>query len=289
MSSEILCFSLPKIGELERNIQDRYENSPDCSLVALADGASTSLYPQKWAEILVKSFCHNVAENPIESIRRSHEEWLQPSQEIWRQYYLTKLQSPNRKWWQGGSEIKNRGSATFLGLRLQNLEHFAKSQWQAVAVGDTCLFKLERETSNLFAFPLTAAREFKGTALCFESLPEYASFPPQFITGWYECGDIFLLATDALAQWLLADYEAQGEEWKKMFQFENRADFAISIDKLRQQKLIKNDDTTLVLVRASSDRSEVREENQGAEEPGGFRCNHRLSIPNTPHSIFTDN
>ncbi|MGL5921349.1 hypothetical protein [Chroococcidiopsis sp.] len=257
MSYEIRYFSLPKVGELERNIQDRFENSPDGSLVALADGASTSLYPQKWAEILVKSFCQSVAENPIESIRRSHEEWLQPSQEIWRQYYLTKLQSPNRKWWQGGSDIKNRGSATFLGLQLQNLElqnleHYAKSQWQAVAVGDTCLFKLEQETRNLLTFPLTAARDFKGTTLCFESLPEYASFPPQFTAGWYECGDIFLLATDALSQWLISDYEAQGEDWKKMFQFQRQQDFDRFINQLRQQKLIKNDDTTLVLIKVSS-------------------------------------
>ncbi|OWY65206.1 hypothetical protein B7486_43180 [cyanobacterium TDX16] len=257
MSYEIRYFSLPKVGELERNIQDRFENSPDGSLVALADGASTSLYPQKWAEILVKSFCQSVAENPIESIRRSHEEWLQPSQEIWRQYYLSKLQSPNRKWWQGGSDIKNRGSATFLGLQLQNLElqnleHYAKSQWQAVAVGDTCLFKLEQETRNLLTFPLTAARDFKGTTLCFESLPEYASFPPQFTAGWYECGDIFLLATDALSQWLLSDYEAQGEDWKKMFQLQRQQDFDRFINQLRQQKLIKNDDTTLVLIKVSS-------------------------------------
>ncbi|MBE9014966.1 hypothetical protein IQ272_02120 [Chroococcidiopsidales cyanobacterium LEGE 13417] len=256
MSYEIRYFSLPKIGELEQNIQDRFENSPDGSLVALADGASTSLYPQKWAEILVKSFCH-VAENPIESIRRSHESWLQPSQEIWRQYYLTKLQSPNRKWWQGGSEIKNRGSATFLGLQLQNLEpqnleDFPKSQWQAVAVGDTCLFKLEQETDNLLTFPLTAARDFKSTTLCFESLPEYTSFPPQFAAGWYEYGDIFLLATDALSQWLISDYEAQGEDWKKMFYFQNQHDFDCFINQLRQQKIIKNDDTTLVVIKVSS-------------------------------------
>jgi hypothetical protein len=256
MSYEIRYFSLPKVGELEQNIQDRFENSPDGSLVALADGASTSLYPQKWAEILVKSFCH-VAENPIESIRRSHEDWLQPSQEIWRQYYLTKLQSPNRKWWQGGSEIKNRGSATFLGLQLQNLElqnleHYAKNQWQAVAVGDTCLFKLEQETGNLLTFPMTAARDFKSTTLCFESLPEYTSFPPQFAAGWYEYGDIFLLATDALSQWLISDYEAQGEDWKKAFQFHQQQDFDRFINKLRQQKLIKNDDTTLVVIKVSS-------------------------------------
>jgi serine/threonine protein phosphatase PrpC len=258
MSHEILCFSLPKIGELERNIQDRFENSPDRSLVALSDGASSSLYPQKWAEILVKSFCRSAAENPIEKMLRSHEEWLQPSQEIWRQYYLTKLQSPSRKWWQGGSEIKNRGSATFLGLQLQNLQpleksQLEKSQWQAVAVGDTCLFKLERETCNLLTFPLTTAQEFKGTTPCFESLPEYPSFSPQFTTGCYDSGDIFLLATDALSQWILTDYEAQGQEWKKMFTLQNQHDFASFVNELRQQKLIKNDDTTLVLIRVSSE------------------------------------
>lgn len=249
MSPEILSFSLPKIGEAQKTIQDRFESNPDRSLVALADGAGSSLYPGKWAEILVQSFCYS-REDAVAKLRQSYQEWLKPLQEEWRQYYLTKLRSPNRKWWEGGSQIKSHGSATFIGLRLHTLDSIEQRQWQAVAVGDSCLFKLESETQNLLAFPLKNSQAFKGTTQCFESLPEYSSFPPQFEEGAYDERDIFLLATDALAQWILTDYENQGHEWQKMFELEALEDFVSAIAHLRSHNLIKNDDTTVALIKS---------------------------------------
>ncbi|MGH2414786.1 MAG: protein phosphatase 2C domain-containing protein [Microcystaceae cyanobacterium] len=249
MSHEILAFSFPKIGEAEKTIQDKFESSPDRSLAALADGAGSSLYPRQWAKILVQAFCQS-PEDPIAKLKQSYQEWLQPAQEEWRKYYLNKLRNPKRRWWQGGSQIKSHGSSTFIGLRLQTLNGSEQSQWQAVAVGDSCLFKLERVTQNLFAFPIKTSQAFKGTTQCFESLPEYPSFPPQFEEGWYMNGDIFLLATDALSQWLLTDYENQGEGWKEMFELKEQNEVFKVIDQLRQQKLIKNDDITGVLIKS---------------------------------------
>jgi len=245
MVDEIVAFSLPKIGEALTSNQDRFDYSADRKKIALSDGAGSSLYPGKWAEILVKSFCQN-AENPIEKIQQSEQEWLQPVQEQWRQYYLAKLKSPNRKWWEGGSQIKTCGYATFLGLNLE--DHGKKGQWQAIAVGDSCLFKLERKSNKLFVFPIKTAQMFKTTTQCFASLPEYPSSSPQFAEGDYEAGDIFLLATDALSQWLLSDYEHQGEAWKKYFELKQIKDFSAEIARLRQQKLIKNDDITIVAI-----------------------------------------
>jgi serine/threonine protein phosphatase PrpC len=245
MTYEMVAFSLPKIGEAETTNQDRFARSPDGRKIALSDGAGSSLYPGQWAEILVKSFCQS-AENSIEKIKQSEREWLQLAQEQWRQYYLAKLKSPNRKWWEGGSQIKACGFATFLGLRLGG--NGEKGEWQAVAVGDSCLFKLERKKNNLLVFPIETAQMFKRTTQCFASLPEHPSSSPQFVEGDYEAGDIFLLATDALSHWLLSDYEQQGEEWKKYFELKQLKDFTHAIAQLRQQKLIENDDTTLVAI-----------------------------------------
>jgi hypothetical protein len=248
MDNKIVFFSLPKIGEGENTNQDRFEISADGSLAALSDGAGSSLYPSQWAEILVKAFCHS-SENPIEKMQQSYQEWLQPAQEQWRQYYLEKLRNPHRKWWQGGSQIKNRGSATFLGLRLYISNELEEGKWQAVAVGDSCLFKLEKNSDRLFVFPLNFSGAFKGTTQCFESLPEYLSSPPQFVEGFYEKGDIFLLATDALAQWILADYENRGEQWRKYFAVQEQEDAIATVARLRQEKSLKNDDTTAVLIK----------------------------------------
>ena len=248
MPNQILTFSLPKIGETDKNIQDRFNISPDRSTIALADGAGSSLYPRKWAEILVKHFCADL-ENSIDTILTSHQEWLKLPQEQWREYYLAKLTNPNRKWWEKGSQLKNRGSATFLGLNLSNDRDGQTKTWQAVAVGDSCLFKLDKNTDRLTAFPLNNSQDFKSTTPCWSSLPEYPSCVPLFQEGCYSKGDVFLLATDALSQWILADYENRSPEWKKIFQLEKMADFVGIIEGLRQKNLIKNDDTTAVLIK----------------------------------------
>ena len=252
MPNQILAFSLPKIAETEKNNQDRFAKSLDGSLIALSDGAGSSLYPRKWAKLLVKAFC-SFADNPIESINNSYQQWLEPVQEQWRQHYLAKITNPNRQWWETDSQTKKCGAATFLGLNLShpNWEVAPTGKWLAVAVGDSCLFKLakEQEQDKLSAFPLGNSDQFKSTAQCWSSLPEHASFPPQFQTGCYERGDIFLLATDALSQWLLADFESQSQEWKQIFALERQEDFVQVIERLRQKKLIKNDDTTAILIK----------------------------------------
>ncbi|MBW4551593.1 MAG: protein phosphatase 2C domain-containing protein [Aphanocapsa sp. GSE-SYN-MK-11-07L] len=251
MAQNMVAFSLPKIGEAHSTNQDRFARSGDGRLIALADGAGSSLYPGQWAELLVKSFCHS-PDDPIQTLRQSYQEWLKLPQAQWRQYYLEKLQSPNRKWWQGGSQLKACGFSTFLGLRL--IGDRQQGQWQAVAIGDSCLFKLAAKTHHLSVFPSKTAQSFKCTTQCFASLPEYASFAPQFAEGEYQAGDIFLLATDALSHWLLSNYERQAEEWKQWFGIRASKDFTYALADLRNQKQIQNDDTTMILLNVCSEK-----------------------------------
>lgn len=265
----IACYSLPKIGEKAQSSQDRYAHDREVSLIALADGAGSSLHPRKWAEILTTAFCES-ATDPIAPIRRDCPSWLAPLQEQWRQYYLERLQAPKRNWWEGGSQLKSHGSSTFLGLWLPGSpETIAATEpspgeetdatadvdpapglpWQAVAVGDSCLFQWERQGDRLRAFPLDTAASFKSTTPCLASLPDYPSAPPQFATGSYAPGDRFLLATDALAKWILGDREAQGQQWQELFALKTQEEFATFVARLRQEKAIANDDTTALVIR----------------------------------------
>lgn len=249
IARQVFCASLPKIGESVRGIQDRYASDPSLSAIALSDGAGSSLYPKKWAEILVDSFCR-ATDDPIASMRASYLDWLAPLQAQWRQYYLERLRSPKRNWWEGGSQLKSHGSATFLGLWLPLMPaDVAEGRWQAVAVGDSCLFQWEYQSDRLLAFPLEAAASFKRTTPCFASLPEHHSFPPQFTEGSYVRGDRFLLATDALSKWILSDYEGQGCGWKEFFELVTEQEFAATVRRLREAKLIANDDTTAIIIR----------------------------------------
>jgi serine/threonine protein phosphatase PrpC len=276
MAHEVVAFTLPKLGEAKSTNQDRFGHSADGRLIALADGAGSSLYPGQWAEILVKSFC-DAKDNPIPSIQQSYQDWLKQPQEEWRQFYLKKLQSPSRKWWQGGSELKACGFSTFLGLRLNNERETAQDtfQWQAIAVGDSCLFKWEMKTNQLFVFPSKTAAAFKRTTQCFASLPEYASFSPQYMEGESQEGDIFLLATDALSHWLLSDYELEGDNWKKWFGIKAAKDFTDAIAQLRDNQRIQNDDITMILLEVSSGK-------QTGKHPGEDLGKHSGENPAHP-------
>jgi hypothetical protein len=250
MVPNIYTFTLPKIGEAQSSNQDRFDQSQteNADLIALADGAGASLYPGQWAERLVKAFCQS-SENPIPALQESYSDWLAAPQAQWRQYYLERLKSPSRKWWQGGSEQKACGFSTFIGLRLERLipESQLKSRWQAVAVGDSCLFQWAASTQQLITFPCKTAQSFRTTTQCFASLPEYPSCAPTFTEGDYQLGDLFLLATDALSRRLLCEYEQENAAWKQWFRIKTYQDFSESVAELRQKQLIQNDDTTMVL------------------------------------------
>ncbi len=251
MSNEVVCFSIPKIDEAEKDIQDTFciSSSRAFSLAAIADGAASSLYPRKWADIVVQAFCCQ-PEISIEHISKSSQDWLRPLQENWRQYYLSKVSgSRKRNWWEAGSETKDHGYATFVGLRIQHPTSAGERKWEAVAVGDSCLFKIDRKNSKLKTFPLEKSSDFKSVAKCVHSLPEYSSFSPSFIKGLYKEGDIFLLATDALAQWIFKDSSRNGDRWKQIIELTTPEDFVSFINHLRQDNLIKNDDTTLARIK----------------------------------------
>lgn len=119
MKNQITFFSISKIGEDEKNIQDSFARSDDSNLAAIADGASSSLFPKEWADIIVQKFCSS--SDSIKAINNSLEDWLKPLQEEWIKNYLISSKYSELPWWAKGSENKNHASATFVGLRLEQL------------------------------------------------------------------------------------------------------------------------------------------------------------------------
>ena len=71
------------------------------------------------------------------------------------------------------------------------------------------------------------------------------------MNGDWEPGDIFYLATDAIAQWLLAELEAGRPPWESLRDL--CADDATTlygrlIEELRSNQGLQNDDTTILQV-----------------------------------------
>ncbi|MDY7006239.1 MAG: protein phosphatase 2C domain-containing protein [Cyanobacteriota bacterium] len=250
--NEIVCFTMPKIGEQEADNQDACCCSNDGSMVAIADGASTSLFAKEWADILVEDFCHRQQES-VENLYRNWQQWLKPLQQKWINYSNQIKQNPNIPWYVKGSQEKNSASATFIGLKLHPPNQAGQKIWEAIAIGDSCLFQYKTISNTILPFPISKSSDFTTVTECFNSLPQYNVSQPRYYKDDYDDGDIFILATDALAEWILRDIETKKREGKKLISVATQLEFENFIQNLRHNKLIKNDDTTLCRLIVSAD------------------------------------
>ena len=212
--------------------------------IAISDGASESAFARDWARILTHSF---VADHPdlCSLTEDSLRDWLTPAQEEW---------SAGVPWesipWHGEAKARAGAFATLLGLRIDPVpDDTSRLEWEAMAVGDSCLFVVREERVSL-SFPLEDAAQF-------DNLPALVCSNPDNTEGLREglrrhrgeCGpgDLFVLATDALAQWFLAN-DAVGERpWQTLLSLDPSA-WRQWVEEQRLAGLMRNDDTTLLLV-----------------------------------------
>jgi hypothetical protein len=204
-----------KAGESRGDYSDAF--FPDCpslprksNVFALSDGTTQGMLNREWANILVKSFADlaqsrlDIREVLLRTIDSSIEQW-----ESIRQQYVARKNSvldENEYRW-----LFEYGShATFLGLR------FGSGYWEAVAIGDTCLFVLGREVT---CFPIQEPSSFTDSPKLISSLRNRNANIDQdtiCIKKELEKGNTFYLMTDALAHWFLSEYKMDKEPWNQI-------------------------------------------------------------------------
>jgi len=81
------------------------------------------------------------------------------------------------------------------------------------------------------------------------SLPSEPPPERQRTRGGWQPDDALLLMTDALAQWFLRECEQGRRPWT-LLDFEAASDFAGFVDELRNREELRNDDVTLLTIRA---------------------------------------
>jgi len=238
-------FFVPKIGETDADIQDAIAVNPNHNLIAIADGVSSSLFPREWANILVQAFCNDRLVS-VSFLQKSWRSWLKPLQQNWRTFYLENIAI--LPWWAKGSDIKSHGRSTFVGLELKPHPEQGRYHWSALTVGDSCLFIVNRQSQQLRSLPISKSSEFSNQTDSWGSLPEQESTPPRFWSGDCAPNEYFLLATDALAKWILQNYESGGQDWTRLVQITHRDAFAGFVDRLRVNNAIADDDTSIIIV-----------------------------------------
>ena len=208
------AFWLPKEGHSAEEYEDAFAGDVASGRFALSDGASESAFARLWANLLVEDF---VAQRCVE-VR----DWHKRLPEV-RQQWQEQL-APRQFPWHAEQKFRDGSFATFLGVEIRS--DGSGLRWQAVAVGDSCLFHT-RGDQLLCAWPLEKSEQFNDSPhLVGSRTPKdevnynRALWKPPHSDGDDQLqllpDDRLWLMTDALAQWFLTEYESGRCPWQQI-------------------------------------------------------------------------
>lgn len=255
LTLKISAHALHKAGNQPEHYEDAYAFDARAGRAAIADGASDSFEARDWASTLTQSFI----KGPPAPDREAFLEWLKLPARAWH----VVLPWDNMPWYAEEKAREVGGLATLLGFYLTSDEGSGDGQagdrrsWRALAVGDACLLHI-RDNTLLQRFPIDAADAFGSTPALLCTRQEHNATvldADELHTCSGDCrsGDLFLMATDAMAERLyhLADLEQLNiglPDWDS-FLANAQEDFEALVEQYREEDLLRNDDVTLLVVR----------------------------------------
>lgn len=228
---------------------------------AVSDGASESLLARDWARLLVR--------DAVESMRLAGGDWWRELPTFVRDLmertalhwdaFLARYQAERAARgrpiaWYEQPGLEKGAFATVLGaeIRATVLEDgTTRWFWYAFALGDSCLFQL-REGRVVESFPVRTVEEFGITPQLLGSRNHDVELVAERMrVAWGELlpGDELLLATDALAAWLLAGTPTD----LPAFDAFDQQDFAEWVDDQRARARMRNDDVTVVRAKVGAE------------------------------------
>jgi hypothetical protein len=246
------AFWLPKNGSSEAEYEDSFGpptlKSPQSIKgerirFAVTDGATEASFSKQWAKQIARGFVKRSLGVPLTA------EELRPLQEEW-QKTVHRRPLP----WYAEEKAEKGAFSSLLGLEVFEAVNGEATSlaWRAVAVGDSCLFQVERE-QLLNAWPIAHSADFGNTPslLCSNAANNgdgLATAGAHAAAGGCGQGTAFYLMTDALSCWFLRECERRKEPWRILNDLRTREGFAKLVGDLRATGDIKNDDVTLLRI-----------------------------------------
>lgn len=239
---DVKVFCCPKSGNSVEEYEDAWAHRPTRTpagiRVAVADGATESSFAKLWAVLLAESYVR------CELAGAEFFERLKPARRLWQR----RLAGRPLPWF--ASEKAEQGAfAAFLGVQID--AH--TNRWTALAVGDCCLMQVDNVGEGMRvvkAFPLQESSQFTMSPYLIGSRSDGGLLNEriQMSKGSLRDGDMLLLATDAVAAWLLKQHEDGRPLWKWLYRkLSTPARFDAMVAYGRKHGL-RNDDCTLVRV-----------------------------------------
>ena len=236
-------FIIHKEGESLDDCQDARAQNDGKGRYAIADGATRSFFPKEWAILLVKHFCESI---DLSSAKTDWKDWLGPIQQKWYEQVEEKVRERNLFYLTNPFNSQESAASTFIGIEFNK----DNGEWAAMIIGDSCLF--HKSDSKFESYLIENSAGFTNRPEIFASFDKDNHFEPKFIGGDTKPGDTFILATDALAKWILEHKEA-GEldaALDTLKAVESAEHFHQFVHKARHNEAIHlvNDDVTLMLI-----------------------------------------
>ena len=247
----IRSFQTAKAGNRPDQCEDasRIRLSGDGPVqMAICDGASESAFARPWARILADA----LVTRPIDMDKlddSSLAEWLEPCVMQWNGVVPW-----GRLPWHGQAKTRTGSMSTFLGMTAEwSRDHSGSLTWRAAAVGDCCLFVV-RDGTLAVSFPMEESGQFNITPPLVCSNPaNNGRLWPHLRQMRGEClpGDLMIMASDALACWILLGVESGGRPWEDLLALASQEEWRGWVQAKRDQRAMRNDDTTMITVKAA--------------------------------------
>jgi hypothetical protein len=238
------------------NCQDALSYDPAQGLFAVADGASTSLFPALWAHILAQHFLTIplMSDNPFEI-----EWWVRIAQ---TEYKHRVPDIHKTRAWNVQQKMRNQCSdATLATLRISKVGT-ATAQAMFLVFGDSCILTGNPEKQTVSSFILQKPGEFDRAPICVPSDLKYLNrdfhrCQTRLVT--LNAGDQVIIATDAVARWILEHGEAAAiwEAFQEVYQCPTLDDWYTLVRAKRLSKEMVDDDSTALVLTFSDDSTGI--------------------------------
>jgi len=176
-------------------------------------------FPAEWSRLLVEQFCFDTSDLNLTLFEtKNWQDWLIPIQGKWSASIQEKVsQRPGIAYVHlKNSLLSNEPAAsTFTGIQIRSNGE-GNFEWQGMVIGDSCLFHFR--DNKVKSYLVKSSLDFNYHPEHFSSVQSGKNHQPTFISGTFEAGDVFLLATDALAKWIFNQYERGNITWSKTWE-----------------------------------------------------------------------
>jgi len=241
---QVTQFHVQKLGNKPDECEDSFYYDLERGKFAIADGASECCFSRLWSTLLTEYFVRSdlslfsIENFSKDELGKALLSFLPSAQDAW----INKIDWPSLKW--NVLEKARRGAfASFLGLEIGKKESYY--MWRAIAIGDCCLLHFKSQ-KLMDSFPLHSSLEFGSTPSMLSSIPSPNTHPEvSGKEGKVEKGEIMVLATDAIVEWILRENENGGDQYKSLFSLRND-DLKAFFEELIEDGKMKNDDLTLI-------------------------------------------